>query len=94
MPGKMSSAQAYAYEHDAHETESYFSRAIGFENDVYNPAMVVGNLNGEPVYDLSKQIQIWNPSWAAADAETLRSSGVDAAAKVGADADCANGGCQ
>jgi hypothetical protein len=96
MPGKISLAQAYSYEHDAFEAESYFSRAIGYEDTMYNPASVVGTYNGEPVYDPSKNIQIWNPSRTAADAETLRSSGVDAAAKVGANFDCANanGGCQ
>jgi RHS repeat-associated protein len=84
MPGKPTWAQAYSDEHDAYETESYFSQSIGFSD---TRSFGEGD-------DMSKNYTLWSPSWAAADVETRRSHGVDASAKAGADQDCANGGCK
>jgi RHS repeat-associated protein len=83
-PGKPTWSQANSLEHDAYETESYFSQSIGFFD---TRSFGEGD-------DMSKNYTLWNPSWAAADVETKRSHGVDASAKAGADLDCANGGCK
>ena len=83
-PGKPTWSQANSLEHDAYETESYFSQSIGFSD---TRSFGEGD-------DRSKDYTLWNTSWAAADVETRRSHGVDAAAKAGADLDCANGGCK
>ena len=72
----------YSLEHDAYETESYFSQSIGFSD---TRSFGEGD---------DKDYALWNTSWAAADVETRRSHGVDAAAKAGADLDCTNGGCK
>ena len=94
MPGKPTWAQAYSDEHDAYETESYFSQSIGFEN-IHSPSNGSDMVNG--VLDMSKDFVLWNPSWAGADRATIdsrRSAGVDAAAKDGANVDCQQGGCK
>jgi RHS repeat-associated protein len=91
MPGLPTHGQALSTERDAYETESYFSQAIGFEN-IHSPSNGSDMVNG--VLDMSKDFVIWNPSWAAADVETNRSRGVEAAAQDGANSDCANGGCK
>jgi RHS repeat-associated protein len=95
MPGTSTWAQANSLEHDAYETESYFSQAIGFEN-IHSPSNGSDMVNG--VLDMSKDFVLWNPSWANVDRATIesrRSAGIDAAAKDGADFDCATmGGCK
>lgn len=94
MPGKPTRAEAYGDEHDAYETESYFSQAIGFQ-DIRSPNNGSDMVNG--VLDMSKDYVLWNPSWASADQATVnsqRSAGIDAAAKGGANVDCQNGGCK
>ncbi len=94
VPGKPSWNQAYGLEQDAYGTGSYFSQAIGFEN-IHSPSNGSDMTNG--VLDMSKDFVLWSPGWAKADAATvdsLRSKGVNAAAKDGADTDCANGGCK
>jgi hypothetical protein len=95
MPGTPTAAQALSLEHDAFETESYFSQSIGF-TDIRSPQMSSDMVNG--MLDQSKDFVLWNTSWASADAATIssrRSAGIDAAAKDGAAADCASiGGCK
>ena len=93
-PGTPTFNRALSLEHDAFETESYFSQAIGFAN-ISAPADGSDVVNG--VLDMSKDAVLWNPSWASADAATIqanRTSGVDKAAKAGAAADCQSGGCK
>jgi hypothetical protein len=88
MPGKPTYAQALSDEHDAYETESYFSQSIG----LYDAKMP--SQSGSGVVNPNV---LWNPSWATVDAATLssyRTCGVDAAAKEGAASDCQNGGCK
>jgi RHS repeat-associated protein len=96
MPGTPTWSQEYSTEHDAYETESYFAQYIGY-TDIHSPQMSSDMVGG--VLDMSKDFVIWNPSWAKLDAATIssrRSAGVDAAARDGADADCASfrGGCK
>jgi hypothetical protein len=94
MPGKPTWDQAYNLEHDAYETESYFSQSIGFE-DIRSPSNGEDMVNG--MLDMRKDFVLWNPSWAKADAATVsagRPRGIDAAAKSGADDDCARAGCK
>jgi len=93
-PGKPTWNEAYTLEQHAYETQSYFDQAIGFE-DMRSPAD--GSDMKDGVLDLSKEIVLYSPSWAGVDAATvnsLRSKGVNAAAKDGADKDCQNGGCR
>ncbi len=94
MPGTPTFNQAYGIEHDAYETESYFSQAIGFWN-IHSPSNGSDVVNG--VLDMSKDFVLWNPSWASADRTTIdsrRSAGINAAAKDGAGKDCQAGGCK
>lgn len=58
MPGKPTD-QAYNFEHDAYETESYFSQSIGFE-DIRSPSNGQDMVNG--MLDMSKDFVLWNPS--------------------------------
>jgi RHS repeat-associated protein len=94
-PGSPTFNKAFGLEHDAYETESYFSQAIGHQ-DIHTPSDGSDMVNG--VLDMSRDFVLWNPSWATLDAATIdsnRSSGVNAAAKDGANADCKlAGGCK
>jgi hypothetical protein len=94
MPGMATWNGAYALEHNAYETQSYFSQAIGYL-DMISPSNGSDVING--VLDFSKDFVLWNPSWKTADAATIeshRSRGINAAAKDGADVDCARDGCK
>ncbi len=93
-PGTPTWNQRYAWEHDAYETESYFSQSIGFK-DMRAPLGGQDMVNG--VLDLSRDYVLWNPSWANVNAATVsdwRSKGIDAVAKDTADYSCSRGGCK
>lgn len=86
-PGMPTWNEAVSREHDAYETQSYFSQSIGFF-DVRS--------FGEGS-DMSRNFTLWNPSWAKADAakvSEMRTRGIDGAAQAGALASCAAGGCK